>query len=145
MQIERIVKNLTDPTRTGTKDAPFKLGDQVLISFRFHCDKPQSYVAVEDALPAGLEVVNPNLEMIGKFYRIPDDPVPAAWLSFSEMRDQQTNLYFDDLPAGEQAYAILARATAAGTFAWPSTQITPMYDSRFYARTAPSTCAVVSE
>jgi uncharacterized protein YfaS (alpha-2-macroglobulin family) len=145
LQIERIVKNLTDPKRTGGKDAPFRLGDQVLISFRFHCDKPQDYVAVEDALPAGLEVINPNLEMIGKFYRIPDDPVPVAWLSFSEMRDKQTNLYFDTLPSGDQAYAILARATAAGAFAWPSTQMTPMYDSRFYARTAPSTCVVVSE
>ena len=145
MQFDRVVKNLTDATRTGTKDAPFRLGDQILISFRFHNDKPQSYVAVSDALPAGLEVVNPNLEMIGKFYQIPDEGVPAAWLSFSEMRDKQTNLYFDSMPAGEQAYAILARATAAGSFAWPSTQMTPMYDSRFYARTAPSTCVVVSE
>jgi uncharacterized protein YfaS (alpha-2-macroglobulin family) len=145
LQLERIVKNLTDPKRTGGQDAPFHLGDQVLISFRFHCDKPQSYVAIADALPAGLEVVNPNLEMIGKFYRIPDEGVPAAWLSFSEMRDTQTNLYFDSMPAGDQAYAILARATAAGSFAWPSTQMTPMYDSRFYARTAPSTCVIVSE
>ena len=145
LRIERIVKNLTAPERTGTPDKPFQLGDQVLISFRFHCDQAQSYVAVEDALPAGLEVLNPNLEMIGKFYQIPDEPgVPAAWLSFSEMRDTQTNLYFDILPAGSNSYAVLARATAAGTFAWPSAQIAPMYDSRFYARTAPSTCVVAS-
>ncbi|MDD5200575.1 MAG: alpha-2-macroglobulin family protein [Terrimicrobiaceae bacterium] len=141
--IERIVKNLTDPARTGTADAPFRLGDQVLISFRFRCDQAQSFVAIEDALPAGLEIVNPNLEMIGKFYSIPDEPgSPAAWLSFSEMRDKQTNLFFDSLPAGSQSYAILARATAAGTFAWPSAQMTPMYDARFYARTAPATCVV---
>ncbi|HEY8901331.1 MAG TPA: alpha-2-macroglobulin family protein [Chthoniobacterales bacterium] len=143
LRIERIVRNLTDPARTGTAAAPFKLGDQILISFRFHADKAQSYVALEDALPAGLEVVNPNLEMIGKFYQIPDEPgAPAAWLSFSEMRDKQTNLFFDTVTAGSQSYAILARATAAGTFAWPSTQLTPMYDARFYARSAPSTCVV---
>jgi alpha-2-macroglobulin len=146
MRIERIVKNLTDATRTGTTQAPFKLGDQVLISFRFHSDEPQSFVAVENALPAGLEVLNPNLEMIGKFYQIPDEPgMPAAWLSFSEMRDKQTNLYFDTMPAGAQSYAILARVTAAGTFAWPSTQMSPMYDSRSYARSAPSQCVVVSQ
>lgn len=145
LRIERVVKNLTDASRTGTAAAPFKLGDQILISFRFHADEPQSYIAVEDALPAGLEVLNPNLEMIGKFYQIPDEPgVPAAWLSYSEMRDKQTNLFFDDLPAGARSYAILARATAAGTFSWPSTQMTPMYDSRFYARTAPSQCVVAS-
>jgi uncharacterized protein YfaS (alpha-2-macroglobulin family) len=145
LRIERIVKNLTAPERTGTAAAPFQLGDQILISFRFHADQAQSYVAIEDALPAGLEVLNPNLEMIGRFYQIPDEPgAPAAWLSFSEMRDTQTNLYFDTLPAGSSSYAVLARATAAGTFAWPSAQITPMYDSRFYARTAPSTCVVAS-
>jgi uncharacterized protein YfaS (alpha-2-macroglobulin family) len=143
MRLERIVKNLTDPARTGTAEAPFKLGDQVLISFRFHCDTAQSYVAIEAALPAGLEVLNPNLEMIGKFYQIPDEPgAPAAWLSFSEMRDQQTNLFFDTLTAGAQSYAILARATSVGTFAWPSTQMTPMYDARAYARTAPTQCVV---
>ncbi len=143
LRIERIVKNLTAAARTGSTAAPFKLGDQILISFRFHSDQAQSYVALEDALPAGLEIVNPNLEMIGKFYQIPDQPgAPAAWLSFSEMRAQQTNLFFDTVPAGSQSYAILARATAAGVFAWPSTQITPMYDARFYARTAPSSCVV---
>ncbi len=145
LRIERIVKNLTDAARTGTKEAPFRLGDQILVSFRFHADRPQSYVAIEDALPAGLEVLNPNLEMIGKFYQIPDEPgAPAAWLSHSEMRDRHTNLFFDDLPSGSRSYAILARATAAGVFSWPSTQMTPMYDSRFYARTAPSQCVVVS-
>ncbi len=143
LRIDRVVKNLTDPARLGTKDAPFKLGDQVLVSFRFHCDQPQSFVAVEDALPAGLEVVNPNLAIIGKSYQIPAQPgVPTAWLSFSEMRDRQTNLFFDALPAGAQGYAILARATAAGAFSWPSTQMTPMYDARSYARTAPSQCVV---
>ncbi|MGH8047746.1 MAG: hypothetical protein ACREKL_10905, partial [Chthoniobacterales bacterium] len=146
MRVERVVKNLTDATRTGTAAAPFKLGDQVLVSFRFHTDEPQSYVAVEAALPASLEVLNPNLEMIGKFYQIPDEPgAPAAWLSYAEMRDKQTNLYFDTLPAGAHSYAILARVTAAGVFAWPSTQMTPMYDSRFYARSAPSQCAAVSQ
>ena len=143
LRIERVVKNLTDPARTGAAGAPFKLGDQILISFRFHCDEAQNYVAIEAALPAGLEVLNPNLEMIGKFYQIPDEPgAPAAWLSFSEMRDQQTNLFFDTLTAGAQSYAILARATSVGTFAWPSTQMTPMYDARAYARTAPSQCVV---
>jgi uncharacterized protein YfaS (alpha-2-macroglobulin family) len=144
MRIERVVKNLTDPARTGTAAAPFKLGDQVLVSFRFHSNDRQSYVALESALPAGLEVLNPNLEMIGRFYQVPDEPgLPAAWLSYSEMRDKQTNLYFDTLPAGAGSYAILARATAAGTFAWPSAQMSPMYDSRFYARSALSECVVV--
>lgn len=146
LKIERVIKNLTDPARTGTPQAPFQLGDQLLISYRFSTDKEQSYVALEDTLPAGLEVVNPDLAMFGKTYVVPDQPgVPNADLSYSAMRDQQTDLYFDRLSAGVHAYTVLARATAAGTFIWPATQISPMYDSRFFGRSASSVCAVVSK
>ncbi len=146
MRVERVVKNLTDAKRTGAKDAPFKLGDQLLISYRFSSDKPQAFVAVEDLLPAAIEVVNPNLAMFGKFYAPPDEPgVTQADLSHSEMRDQQTNLYFDRLPAGAASYAVLARATAAGVFIWPATQMQPMYDSRFFGRSASSVCFVKAE
>ena len=67
LKIDRIVKNLTDPSRDGSAHAPFRLGDQVLISYRFSSERPQSYLAVEDMIPAGLEVVNPNLALFGKF------------------------------------------------------------------------------
>lgn len=145
MKIDRVVKNLTDAARTGSPDAPFKLGDQILISYRFYSDKPQSYVAVEDLQAAGLEVINPDLAMFGEFYSVPPEPGVTASLSHSEMRDQNTNLYFDQMPAGTQSYSVLARATSAGTFIWPSTQIMPMYDSRFFGRSASSTCTVVAE
>lgn len=146
MRIERVVKNLTEAGRTGAKDAPFQLGDQLLISYRFSSDKPQAFVAVEDLLPAAIEVVNPNLAMFGKFYAPPDEPgVSVADLSHSEMRDQQTNLYFDRLPAGATSYAVLARVTAAGTFLWPATQVQPMYDSRFHGRSPSSVCVAVGE
>lgn len=146
LRIERVVKDLTDPARDGSEQKPFKLGDQLLISYRFTADKPQSYVAVEDLLPAGVEVVNPNLSLFGKFYDVPQEPgLAQAQLSHSEMRDQQTNLYFDHLDAGASSYAVLARATAAGKFIWPATQIEPMYDSRFFGRSPSSTCTIKAE
>ena len=146
LKIDRVVKNLTDASHDGSARAPFRLGDQVLISYRFSCEKPQSYVAVEDLIPAGLEVVNPNLALFGKYYSLPtESAVETADLSHSEMRDQQTNLYFDDLPSGARSYSVLARATSAGTFIWPATQISPMYDSRFFGRSASSECNVSSE
>jgi len=146
LRLDRVVRDLTDASRDGTASAPFKLGDQILISYRFYSDKPQSFIAVEDPLPAGLEVLNPNLEMFGKTFDIPDEPgISTASLSHAEMRDRQTDLYFDIFPRGGQRYAVLARATAAGSFAWPAAQMAPMYDSRFYARTAPTQCVVVSE
>jgi uncharacterized protein YfaS (alpha-2-macroglobulin family) len=145
MKVERSIRNLTESKRDGSPSAPFKLGDQLLVSYRFHTDKPQSFVALEDMIPAGIEIVNPNLALFGQYYSLPPSGTPEANLSHSEMRDQQTNLYFDRLPTGSQGYSILARATAAGTFLWPATQISPMYDSRFFGRSASGVCVVAPE
>ncbi len=137
MRLERIIKNLTDPARVGTPEAPLQLGDELLISYRFSSDKPQSFVALEDLLPAGLEVVNPNLALFSQFVGAASEP-NAASLSFSELRDRQTNLYFNELSSGASSYAVLARATAIGDFVWPASQIVPMYDARFFGRSPSS-------
>ena len=144
-RVERVVKNLTEAKRTGDANAPFKLGDQLLITYRMNTRKKQNYVALEDALPAGLEVVNPNLAMIAKFFELPpeDRNNHVLGLSHSEMRDKATLLYFDDFDPGTGTYSVLARATAAGTFRWPATQVVPMYDSRF-SGLSPSTLCVIS-
>jgi len=146
IRLDRMVKNLTEPSRKGTPESPFLLGDEILITYRFQPAKSQSFLALEDALPAGIEVLNPNLALFAKFYEVAEEPgVATASLSHSEMRDSRTVLFFDESPARLQSYSVLARATSAGSFTWPAAQISPMYDSRFYSRTAPSTCAVNAE
>ncbi len=146
MSVDRVTKNLTNASRNGSDRAPFALGDQILITYRISSEKPQSYVVIEDSLPAGLEVVNPDLDLFGKFYSLPVEAgSETADLSHSEMRDQRTNLYFDELPAGTRSYSVLARATAEGSFIWPSTQISPMYDSRFLGRSSSSECHVAAQ
>jgi uncharacterized protein YfaS (alpha-2-macroglobulin family) len=71
--------------------------------------------------------------------------VNVLYLAHSEMRDQSTMLYFDRIDPGTSTYSVLARATAAGSFRWPSTQIVPMYDSRFSGITPSSICVVAGE
>ena len=146
-RIERVVKNLTDATRAGTPNAPLKLGDQLLITYRLNTRKLQNFVALEDALPAGVEVVNPNLALIGKFYQLPppDPQDRLLGLSYSEMRDRSALLYFDTVDPGSGTYSILARATAAGTFRWPATQVAPMYDSRFSGLSPSSVCVISAD
>ncbi len=145
-RVERVVRNLTEPKRTGQPDAPFKLGDSILITYRLETAKLQNYVALEDLLPAGLETVNPDLPSVAKFFETPNnsrDNILA--LSHSEMRDQSTLLYFNRVEPGFSAYSVLARATAAGTFRWPATQVTPMYDTRFSGLSPSSVCAVAGD
>lgn len=145
--IERVVKNLTDAKRVGSAEAPFKIGDQLLITYRTNTRKLQNYVALEDTLPSGIEVVNPNLALVGKFFELPaPDPHDRVLdLSYSEMRDRATLLYFDTFTPGTGIYSVLARVTAAGTFRWPATQIVPMYDSRFSGLSPSSVCVVSAE
>ncbi|PYJ92252.1 MAG: hypothetical protein DME62_13540 [Verrucomicrobia bacterium] len=146
-RIERVVKNLTDPKRVGTSDAPLKLGDQLLVAYRLNTRKLQNFVALEDALPAGLEVVNPNLALVGKFFELPpaDPHDRLLGLSYSEMRDRSALLYFDIVDPGSGTYSVLARATAAGTFRWPATQVAPMYDSRFSGLSPSSLCVISAD
>ena len=146
-RIERVVKNLTDATRVGNANAPLKLGDQLLITYRLNTRKLQNFVALEDALPAGVEVVNPNLALVGKFFQLPppDPQDRLLGLSYSEMRDRSALLYFDVVDPGSGTYSVLARATAAGTFRWPATQVAPMYDSRFSGLSPSSLCVISSE
>ncbi len=142
-----MVRDLSDPNRTGNADAPFKLGDQILVTYRVNTQKTQNYIALEDLLPAGLETVNPALAMIAKFFDLPSDDSSEGTLllSHSELRDRSTLLYFNELFAGGGKYSVLARATAAGTFRWPATQISPMYDSRFSGLSPSSLCVVSGE
>jgi len=146
-RVERIVRNLTDPKRTGSSDSPYRIGDQVLVTYRIFTQKQQYYVALEDSLPAAFETVNPDLAQIGKFFDLPPaDPNDQLLdLSHSEMRDRSTLLYFDNVPPGPGVYSVLARVTAAGLFRWPATQVTPMYDSRFSGLSASGVCSVSAE
>ena len=146
-RVERVVHNLTEKSRDGTEGAPFRIGDQLLVTFRVFSQNQQYYVALTESLPAAFETVNPNLAQVGKFYEIPPtDPSDRLLdLSHSEIRDRSTLLYFDDFPPGPGVYSVLVRVTAAGTFRWPSAQIAPMYDARFSGLSASGLCHVSAD
>jgi len=146
-RLERIVHDLTDATRKGDAARPYHIGDQLLVTYRVFSENQQYFVALEDALPAAFETVNPDLAQVGKFFDLPaPDPNDQLLdLSHSEMRDRSTLLYFNDFPPGPGVYSILVRVTAAGTFRWPQTQINPMYDSRFSGCSASSICVVSAD
>ena len=132
LHLERTVRNLTDASRTGLAEAPFKLGDQVLITYELNADTAQSYVEVEDQLPACLETVNPKLPLIARYFRLPIEAgVNTLPLSHVELRAARTVLYFEKIAPGRNVYSVLAHVTTPGVFHWPETRVQPMYDARF--------------
>ena len=132
--------------RVGTSEAPFRLGDQILVTYRLFSPKLHHFVALEDELPAALETVNADIASIARTYSVPKEPEARQLsLSYAERRDRVTCLYFDRIEPGQATYSILARATCAGTFHWPATQVTPMYDSRFSGLAPSGKCCVSGE
>lgn len=132
LSLKRTLRNMTSVSRTGSPEAPFELGDELLITYQLDADKPHSYVEVEDQLPACFETVNPNLPMIARYFQLPIEAgVNTLPLSHVELRFARTLLYFEKTKPGSNLYSVLARVTTAGTFQWPATQVRPMYDSRF--------------
>lgn len=129
----RSCQNLTDPHRTGTAEAPWQLGDQILVTYKLNTDKPHSYIEVEDQLPACLETVNPKLPLIADYFKLPVEAgVNTLPLSNVEERAESTKLYFEKTLPGHSVYSVLERVATAGVFHWPGTQLRPMYDSRFF-------------
>jgi uncharacterized protein YfaS (alpha-2-macroglobulin family) len=131
--LKRRCQNLTDPHRIGTAEAPWKLGDEVLVTYELNADKPHSYIEVEDQLPACLETVNPKLPLIADYFKLPVEAgVNTLPLSNVEERAESTKLYFEKTLPGRNVYSVLERVATAGVFHWPGTQLRPMYDSRFF-------------
>jgi uncharacterized protein YfaS (alpha-2-macroglobulin family) len=131
--LERRCQNLTDSHRTGSAEAPWKLGDQILVTYQLSVDKSHSYIEVEDQLPACLETVNPKLPLIADYFNLPVEAgVSTLPLSNVEERVECTKLYFEKTLPGRNVYSVLERVGTAGIFHWPGTQLRSMYDSRFF-------------
>ena len=134
LNIRRELRNLSEPSRVGTPESPFQLGDEILITYQLNANKPHSYLALEDQLPACFETINPNLPMIAEYFKLPIEAgVNTLSLSHADMYFARTVLYFDKAPAGRNIYATVARVTAAGTYHWPGVQVQPLYDTRFHS------------
>jgi hypothetical protein len=118
-------------------------GELVRVRLRVVAPAARTYVAVDDALPAGLEPVPTDFattdgELTG------GTGAGRWWGSFNhtELRDDRVLLFADYLRAGEHTYTYLARATTAGTFHHPPARAEMMYAPETSGRTASGTLRV---
>ncbi len=133
-KLERTVRNLTDASRTGLPEAPWKPGDKILVTYNLDLDRAHSHLELEDQLPACLETENPKMQALAEHYQLPIEAgVNTLQLSHVELRFARTLLYFEKAAPGPNVYSVLTQVMFPGTFHWPSTQVRPMYDSRFSA------------
>jgi alpha-2-macroglobulin len=107
-KLERTFRNLTDASRTGLPETPWRPGDQILVTYNLDVDRAHSHLELEDQLPAGLETVNPKMQALAEHYQLPIEAgVNALQLSHVELRFARTVLYFEKAAPGRNVYSVL--------------------------------------
>ena len=99
------------------------------------------HVALVDNLPAGLEIVNPDLAISQS---VPQDPTSpdyrygwwwwGTWYEHQNMRDDRAEAFTSLLWDGVYEYTYIARATTPGTFIAPPTKAEEMYSPEVFGR-----------
>ncbi len=135
-----VTHNPTDQERLALTDQnEFKHGGLVLVEVLVVAPTQRRYVVVDDPLPAGLEAIDPNLQVTqGSLQALlgeENDGYARAWYR-SELRDDRVLYFIDDMPSGVYRFRYLARPTTTGTFVTPPTRALEMYQPEVYGRTA---------
>ena len=120
-----------------------KAGARVRVKIKMVADNRRYHVALVDPLPAGLEIINPELAVSGS---VPQDPTEQEnrygwwwwrpWYEFQNMRDNRAEAFASLVWDGVYEYSYVARATTPGTFIVPPAKAEEMYSPEVFGRSA---------
>jgi uncharacterized protein YfaS (alpha-2-macroglobulin family) len=105
-------------------------GDLVLVEITLQSSVPETGLAVEDLLPAGLEIENARLSTSAKESDAVDDRdrnTPRFASDRTDARDDRM-VMIGSMPATTARCAYLARAVTPGVYVLPPVQVEAMYD-----------------
>ena len=120
------------------------VGNMYSVTLTMTVPEDRHFVAVESPVPAGMEIVDTNLQTTQK--NILGDTTPDFWsdeywsnglwrFNHTEFRDDQAFLFADELPAGVYQYHYLVRATTPGTYRYRPARIYEMYFPEVFGQT----------
>jgi alpha-2-macroglobulin len=117
-----------------------RAGARVRVRIRMVAPSRRYHVALADPLPAGLEIINPDLAVSGE---LPTDPVASesrfwwwrwTWYEHQNLRDQRAEAFASLLWEGIHTYSYVARATTPGRFVVPPARAEEMYSPEVFGR-----------
>lgn len=125
-----------------------KPGARVRVRLQMVVPARRYHVALVDRLPAGLEIINPELAVSEKpRVKSDDEPPPPIkggnydsdfyrqnWFDHQNLRDERAEVFCDLLVAGVWTYTYFARATTSGEFVAPPAKAEEMYAPETYGR-----------
>ncbi len=128
-----------DVTRDADGTWRIKAGARVRVRVEMATPMRRYHVALVDPLPAGLEVLNPDLAVTGTLPADPDAK-PAywwwmrPWYEHENLRDERVEAFSSLLWEGVHAYTYVARATTPGDFVVPPAKAEEMYSPETFGR-----------
>jgi alpha-2-macroglobulin len=139
--VQRVYEAVDDPEDV-TQDSDgiwhIKAGASVRVKVKMVADNRRYHVALVDPLPAGLEIVNPELAVTGSIE--PGAPEQFKygwwwnWFEHQNLRDERAEAFTTLLWEGIYEYTYLARATTPGTFVVPPARAEEMYSPEVFGR-----------
>jgi alpha-2-macroglobulin len=131
-----------------------KVGGMLRVQVTVSPEAWAKHLAVDDPIPAGLEVLNTKLATSGgprkptgddrRWRRGEPRDIDEGWWrpAAREVRDDRVLVFVEGMPPGAATFSYLARATTAGKFVVPGISAGEMYEPEVTARTAPLTFVV---
>jgi uncharacterized protein YfaS (alpha-2-macroglobulin family) len=142
--VQRTYEGVDDPEdvyRDANGAWHIKAGARVRVRIKMVADDRRYHVALADPLPAGLEIVNPELAVSGN---TPQDPNSTnyrygwwwweTWYEHQNLRDERAEAFTSLLWDGVYEYSYIARATTPGSFVAPPAKAEEMYSPEVFGR-----------
>jgi hypothetical protein len=151
--VQRIYEGVDDPADVVRNDDgtwTIKPGARVRVTLTMVADSQRNQVALVDPLPAGLEIINPDLPISQQapIASSSDDVVEpelwwwSQWWNHTNERDDRAEAFAWLLPAGTYTYSYIARATTPGTFVVPPPKAEEVYTPETFGRGGSDTVIV---
>ncbi len=140
--VERIYEAVDDPDDVRRDDDGvwhIRAGARVRVRLTMAASSRRVHVALADPLPAGLEIINPELAVTAD---LPIDQIRpqgkrrwlGSWFQHQNLRDERAEAFTSYLWAGVYEYSYLARATTPGAFVAPPAKAEEMYAPETFGR-----------
>jgi len=131
----------TDVRRDRDGTWRVRAGCRVRVRVTLLAPASRHHVALVDAVPAGLEPLNPELAAVGSVPEdqdIDEEKQPRIrwwrWFEHQNLRDERVEAFTSLLPDGVYTYSYVARATTPGRFVVPPPRAEEMYEPEPFGR-----------
>ncbi|MCB8953589.1 MAG: hypothetical protein H6650_16410 [Ardenticatenales bacterium] len=133
------VDDPADVTQDGDGVWHIRPGARVRVRITMVASNRRYHVALVDRMPAGLEIINPDLAVSSVPPNENARPTPywwwwGPWYEHQNLRDDRAEAFTSLLWDGVYEYSYVARATTPGTFVVPPAKAEEMYAPEVFGR-----------